>query len=133
MRHYEDAEQRAVIQWCELNRIPGSNQRIANFIFAIPNGGKRDKREAARLVKLGVKAGVSDLFLAYPCGSIHGYWIEMKKQRKDFTSENVANMAVTELQQEWLDRMSEVGFYADVCYGADEAIGKIKMYLGMPL
>jgi hypothetical protein len=33
--------------------------------FAVPNGGKRHAREAARMKGLGVKAGVPDLCVVY--------------------------------------------------------------------
>jgi hypothetical protein len=36
------------------------------LMFAIPNGGSRDKREAANLKAEGVKSGVPDVFLPVP-------------------------------------------------------------------
>ena len=132
MKHYEEKEQRAVIQWSELARIPGTNSKVRDYIFAIPNGGLRNKREAARLKRQGVTPGVSDLFLAYPCGSIHGFWIEMKKQRKDFSTPAMVHCAVTDLQKQWLQRMEDVNYMTAVCYGAHEAIEAIQTYLGMP-
>ena len=30
---------------------------------------------------MGVKAGVSDLFLAYPNPNFHGLWIELKSEK----------------------------------------------------
>lgn len=50
----EAREQQAVVEWCAWKRIP---------IFHIPNGGRRDKREAASLKRQGVKPGVPDLFV----------------------------------------------------------------------
>ena len=35
------------------------------FFFHIPNGGKRPTREGVKLKKMGVKAGVPDLFIGY--------------------------------------------------------------------
>ena len=48
----EAQEQAAVIQWCDIRRIP---------VFHVPNGGSRDKREAANLKRQGGRAGAPDL------------------------------------------------------------------------
>ncbi len=45
---------------------------------AIPNGGKRSKPEAARLVAEGVKGGVPDVFIPIP-QEFAGLYIEFKK------------------------------------------------------
>jgi len=50
----------------------------AYCLFAIPNGGRRDKITAAIMKGEGVLAGVADLFLMVPNKSYHGLWIEMK-------------------------------------------------------
>lgn len=59
------------------------------WLFAIPNGGSRDKVTGAKLKAEGVKAGVADLFLAYPTGhtdrNIHGWWIEVKHGKNRLT------------------------------------------------
>lgn len=66
--------QKSCVRWFNL-QYP---QRI---IFAIPNGGKRDKREAAKLKAEGVVKGVHDLFIASPSGNeSKGLFIEMKTQ-----------------------------------------------------
>lgn len=46
------------------------------FVFHIPNGGKRGKIEAAIFKGMGVVAGVPDLCVVRPFGSVS--WIEMK-------------------------------------------------------
>ena len=48
------------------------------IIYAVPNGGKRNAREAARLKRQGVMAGVADLHLIYK-GVI--YFIEVKTDK----------------------------------------------------
>jgi len=59
------------------------------WLFAIPNGGSRDKVTGAKLKAEGVKAGVADLILAYPTGhtdrNIHGWWIEVKHGKNKLT------------------------------------------------
>ena len=113
-----------------LTRIPKYPVlRISDFLFAIPNGGLRGVREAARFKRLGVKAGVADMFFAYPCGEYAGLWIEMKKPRLAFRSLGEAQRSVSPEQQAFLDNMKWAGYETAVCYGSSEAINIIWSYL----
>lgn len=47
-----------------------------HFVFAVPNGGSRNIREAKNLKAQGVMAGVSDLILLLPNKKV--YFIELK-------------------------------------------------------
>jgi VRR-NUC domain len=58
-RHLEDDLQSSVVEYLRW-ALPGN----ATF-WAVPNGGKRHRREAARMVRLGVRAGVPDLTVVY--------------------------------------------------------------------
>jgi hypothetical protein len=49
--------------------------------FAIPNGGMRNIKVAAKLKQEGVKAGVADLFIPLSNGKYHGLFIEVKYGR----------------------------------------------------
>ena len=72
-KHPESELQQTCVKWFRF--------AYASFtyrLFAIPNGGKRNAREAKRMQLEGVVAGVADLFLAVPCGKYHGLFIEMK-------------------------------------------------------
>lgn len=51
---------------------------LAPLFFAVPNGGSRDKREAAIMKAEGITAGVSDLILNIRGGSHTQLAIEMK-------------------------------------------------------
>lgn len=44
-----------------------------------PNGGRRNKAEAAKLKAMGVRKGIPDLFLPIPRQGYHGLYIETKK------------------------------------------------------
>lgn len=79
---------------------------------AIPNGGGRSKREAGRLKAEGVKAGVHDIFVAYPASGFHGLYIEMKSATGKPSRE----------QSTWLHDSLALGYQAAVCRGADEAM-----------
>lgn len=108
----EAREQQAVVEWCAWKRIP---------IFHIPNGGSRDKREAANLKRQGVKPGVPDLFVPVARGGWHGLFVEMK----------TAKGRVSPKQREWLELLSAQGYLAKVCRGADEAIRVIGAYMSL--
>jgi len=62
--HLEDALQEQVFTYLRLQY--GSRSHIQ--FFAVPNGGKRNVWEAARLKKQGVRAGVPDIFIFWDGG-----------------------------------------------------------------
>lgn len=73
-RHDEEHRlQAACVRWFRLQYPKHSHN-----LFAVPNGGKRDRVTAAKLKAEGVVAGVSDLILLLPRGPYHGLLIEMK-------------------------------------------------------
>jgi len=108
----EAQEQMAVVDYCDIKGIP---------VYHIPNGGSRDKREAANLKRQGVKPGVPDLCVPVARGAYHSLYIEMKAE----------GGKPTEAQAEWLWRLREEGMCAYVCYGAENAIALIDLYMGL--
>ena len=132
MRHIEDMHQEALIQWANITYLPKRDyikpgEKIGDFLYAIPNGGKRSKMEGIKLKRQGVKAGVSDLHLPVPMNGCHGLWIEMKKPKVKGESQP----KVSESQQKWLDDMTFKGSEAHVCYGWEHARNVIEKYLSM--
>ena len=111
----ESEHQLVVMTYCRTH----NDKRLANA-FHIANGGMRSKREASELKSIGVKPGVSDLFLPIMCGGKGGLWIEMKTPDGRLSAE----------QQAWLNEMNESGYEAHVCYGWEEAVQKIDEYIG---
>lgn len=116
MKHLEDNEQIFLFQWATLQSCKYPELEL---LFHIPNGGKRNAREAARFKRMGVKPGVPDLFLPVPRGEYHGLWIEMKSS-KGKTSKN---------QKDMLEKLNKQGYKAVVCFGWEEAAETIKRYL----
>ena len=110
----ESEHQKLIWKWAKRHSI------CCDFLCAIPNGGTRNIREAVNMKAQGVRAGVSDMFLAYPSHGYAGLWIELKKDRKSYLSES---------QITWLERMLQVGYQAQVAYGYEEAIKFIEEYL----
>ncbi len=89
-------------------------------MFAIPNGGWRSLRTAARLKAEGVLAGVPDIFLAAPRGSFHGLFVEMKR---------VHGGTVSKAQKLVMARLEAAGYACRVCKGFAEAREAVEGYL----
>lgn len=67
---------------------------------------------------MGVKAGVSDLFLAYPSKHYHGLWIELKSEKGKLSP----------AQKHWLNLMKEVGYGVAVSYCIEETFDILQKY-----
>lgn len=118
MNHKESDEQQALFQWAKL--MQGQHPELS-LLHAIPNGGKRNIKEASRLKKEGAKAGVSDIFLPVARGSYHGLYIELKADKGK----------LSESQKWWIEETTKQGYYSVVCFGWVEASEVIKGYLRM--
>jgi len=91
------------------------------LVFAIPNGGFRNKLTAARLKAEGVLAGASDLFVSEPRLGYHGLYVEMKRTRGGRVSPKQAKFGKRALAR---------GYAAIVCAGgARSALATIEAYL----
>lgn len=114
----EDTEQMTVIDWAfyQTKKHPE-----LKWLYHCPNGGSRNVREAAKLKRMGVKAGVSDLHLPYPKGKYCGLYIEMK----------YGNNTRQQTQIEFLGDMENAGHYVATCYGAEKAVEVIKKYVAL--
>lgn len=49
------------------------------WMYAVPNGGERNKIVAAKMKAEGVKRGISDICLPFARHGYHSFYIEMKK------------------------------------------------------
>lgn len=129
----EDQEQIALFDWARLEPMIGQNGvnlgAISDYMFAVPNGARLTIGQARKMVRMGLKKGVSDVLLAYPASGRSGLWVEMKKQRQHFRGKVAATKAVSAEQMEWLDRMSRSGFACAVAYGWADAKEIIEEYL----
>ena len=68
----EDALQQKCVFWFH-NNYPN----LRGLLFSVPNGGYRNKREAAKLNQTGLVSGVADLLFMYEC---YTYCIELKTE-----------------------------------------------------
>ena len=114
----EDAEQEQLFLWAryEEHAIPE-----LRWMFAVPNGGLRNKVTAARMKSTGTRPGVPDIFLPAAKGKYHGLFIEMKRQHGGVLSPD---------QKIWLNALTRNGYYAIRCNGFEEARQEILKYLG---
>jgi hypothetical protein len=120
-RQIEEAHQIALFDWIKIKAL--TDHRYDNII-AIPMGGKRSVRTAARLKAAGAKSGVSDIFVAVPMGHYFGLWIELKRPTVRGTAKAVASKE----QQAWLERQRALGYGGVVCYGWEAAAAMITDY-----
>lgn len=117
-RHIESQYQKAVIQWA---RYLEPQYPEIKWLHAIPNGGKRNPKEAARLKAEGVKPGVMDLFLPVARGGYFGMYIEMKGPDGQLSVD----------QAQFQLHTFENGYYAIVCNDPQKAIKAIRWYLDL--
>jgi len=118
LRATEHQEQSAFMAWW---LIYAQQRRIhPSLCFAIPNGGKRGKITAALLKAEGVRAGIPDVMLAIPRGGFHGLYLEFKRAPNKPSVE----------QEAMLYELRRQGYNALVVYGATEAVGVVRAYLG---
>ena len=75
----EDCHQAALFCWAALPEVKAKYPQFERLLFAIPNGGERNKIVAAKMKATGTKAGVHDIFLSVSRGGYHGLYIELKK------------------------------------------------------
>ena len=116
----EAQEQTALFAWADQCVQLGVHPEL-KMMYAIPNGGRRDRIEAAHLTQQGVRAGVPDICLAVPRGKYHGLYVEMK----------VGDNKPTDKQNEWLANLSHYGYAVKVCYSCLAARAAIEKYLSM--
>ena len=91
----------------------------ASALFAVPNGGRRDKATGGKLKAEGALAGVSDLLLLVARGDFHGLCIEMKKPGgKQQPS-----------QRQWQRDMEARGYKYIICHSVDEFNAETDDYL----
>jgi hypothetical protein len=118
------------MEWAGIQPHPFLPGKIADYLFAIPNGAHlKGPGEGKKLKALGMKPGVSDLFLSCPSAGRHGLYIEMKRPRETFDYPSQIKQAMKEKQKDFIGRMRRIGYAADFAFGWDEARCLIEDYL----
>lgn len=126
MKPTEESEQMAVIEW--RNWVSNRDPRV-NSLYHIPNGELRNKAIAAKLKRMGVRAGMPDLHLPVPKFSavdptqilLVSLYIEMKTPKG----------RLSEAQAEVHKDLVAWGNHVEVCRSATQAIMVIGDWLAM--
>ncbi len=110
----EQAEHINIVNWFNY-QYP----ELADDFHHFANERRCSIQQGRILKRMGVKKGVSDFFLALPCGLYHGLWIELKVGKGKLTIE----------QSYFLHRKCERGYLALAVWGFEAAQEVIKTYL----
>lgn len=100
MRKLELHLQTECFQWA-WNYLPQTRR----LLFAVPNGGKRNKIEATQLKASGVVAGIPDLVLVW-AGRAYGFELKSPK--------GVTSDAQIEVHSAWADQRATVYLIRDL-------------------
>ena len=114
MKNEED-----IIQINFFNMVRQLNIKELALIHHIPNGGKRNLREAVKFKRLGVLSGVADVFLPLARQSFNGFYIEFKAIK------GVQSKA----QKEFENQVKANGYKYIVCRDAMTAINEVLKYV----
>lgn len=115
-RHIESQIQQSCVKWFRL-QFP----EIGLLLFAVPNGGARNKREAGILKGEGVTAGVADMILLKPSGGFASLCIEFKTEEKGSTQR--------ETQKQWQKAAEAAGNKYVICRSFDDFRKEVINYL----
>ncbi len=114
MRHEEDKLQQSCIRWFDYQ-----HPKLSLLLHHSPNGGFRNKIEAAKFKLMGVRKGFPDLILLVSSNGYHALMIELKSSKgRQQESQKLFQQAV-EAQ----------GYKYALCYSLDEFITIINEYL----
>ena len=112
--HIESEMQRSCKRWFDL-QYP----KLSRLLFAVPNGGARNSREAAIMKAEGVTAGVADMILLIPRHGYGSLCIEFKtKEGRQSDSQKL-----------WQADAEANGNKYVVIRSADQFVNEIKKYL----
>lgn len=115
----EDQHQKILIEWAD--KISHAYPVIKR-LYHVPNGGKRNPREAKKFKAMGVRPGVPDLCLPVSRKGYHALYIELKKEKG----------RLTKSQKEWGDFLEQENNLWVVCFGWVDAARTIATYLNLP-
>lgn len=110
----ESSIQINLLNWFEYNRPD-----VFPFLFHFANERSSSPQHGRKLKRMGVQAGVADLFLAIPNKLFHGMWIELKSD----------NGKLSDAQQTFLAKMGMMDYSTYVTNSWESARDAILYYL----
>ena len=93
------------------------------YIFAIPNGGKRNIGVAVKMKREGVKRGVPDCQIPIAVKPFHGCFLETKTEKGTMSKE----------QKEYRLFLVNQGYEHIICRSCDELVTATQKYLNITL
>lgn len=114
MNAHEHRIQVACVRWFALQW-----PQYEGLLFAVPNGGHRDKVTGAMMKAEGVVPGVADLLLLVPSKGYHALCIEMKAEKGRQSPE----------QKAWQKKVEAHGYKYAVCRSLDDFMETVNGYL----
>lgn len=119
----ERQEQVALVQWLSYHPL------LKDFFHKNDNEGKRTPTQGHRLKMLGLRPGVSDLFVFHPSKTkkYPGLYLEVKRNKKYSLSERLKPTWVA--QEKFQADAKRVGYAAEFCYGWEHGKKIIEEYL----
>ena len=118
---YEHGEQVTLFQWVDMM---SKFHPMLLTMYAIPNGGMRNKVVAAKLKAEGVKAGMPDMHLPVACSGYTGLYIELKVKNGNGVYNKESNEQCVKRMQ-----LNKVGNLSVVVFGYLDAIDMITDYM----
>ena len=115
MKHLESKLQTACVTWFRL-------QYPNYLLFAIQNGGVRNKAIGGIMKSEGMTAGVPDLFLAHATFESYGLFIEMKSKTGKLSQNQIYIRSKLEL----------AGYHVEICNSFESFKQTIENYLTNP-
>ena len=110
----EQHEQIILVSWF-YTQFPSFSDDLHHFA----NERKCSMQQGALLKRMGVKRGVSDLFLGIPNNGYHGLWLELKVEKGKLTKEQIS----------FIERKNQKGYFAIAVWGFESAKLVILDYL----
>lgn len=117
----EDVEHRALVKWLAYHPL------LKDLFCKNNNEGKRTDVQGHNLKLMGLRPGVSDIFIYFPTKKFHGLWLEIKRNKKYTKSE--MSTPTWAAQEEFLKTVKSVGFSGEFCYGWVNGVEIINEYL----
>jgi hypothetical protein len=108
-----------ILQVNLMNWLEHEYPEVRKSTIHIANERRTSMQQGKLLKKMGVMAGVADLFIALPRSQWSGAWIELKEGKGK----------PSQAQKEFLARMMLNGYFAICVTGLDAAKEVIKTYL----
>lgn len=117
----EYVEQAALVSWLAIH------PKLKKYFLKNDNEGKRTPAQGNQAKRLGLRRGVSDLFICYPTTAYHGLWLEIKRNKKYTPSEQ--STETWKAQENFIEDMKSIGYAGFFCYGWIDGKNIIESYL----